>query len=445
MSRNARRKKQRTPSNPVFAKIESESHDGRGVARINEKAVFIDGALSGEEVEFRYRALHRHYDEGYAEKIIQASDYRVEPICAHYGTCGGCSLQHLHVDQQIVLKQKTLLDSLRNIGKINTVSMLPPITGPTRGYRRKARLGVKYVAKKGKVLVGFREKRNRFLADINSCPILHPMVGERIETLAELIQSLDCYNQVAQLEVAVSDDRTAIVLRNLIPVTATDKQKLLEFSAQTGIQIYLQPGGVESIYALTTIDKQLSYSLDNYGLRLAFEPTDFTQVNYPINQKMVLQAIDLLNIENKDTLLDLFCGIGNFTLALAKQSAFVVAVEGDDKLIETAKINATQNSINNVAFFVDDLFKPLSNTQWAEHSFTKALIDPPRSGAKEVLPILAKKNISRIVYVSCNPSTLARDAALLTREYGYRLESAGILDMFPHTSHVESMALFVRI
>lgn len=440
----SRRKRKPLPAAPVRATIENLAHDGRGVARVEGKTVFVAGALPGEEVEFTYSAIHRNFDEGNAVNILTASPERVEPRCKHFGVCGGCAMQHLAPEAQIAYKQKVLLDDFKHLGKVEPQEVMAPLTGPHWGYRRKARLGVKYVRKKEKVLVGFRERSSPFLAELTRCEVLHPSVGERIEKLCALVSSLSAYDHIAQMEVAVDDETTALALRNMVELSDEDKAKLIAFAKEENIAFYLQPGGPDTMTPLWPEDVSLRYKLEDYDIAFSFKPGDFTQVNTEINRQMIPRALELLDVQPEDRVLDLFCGLGNFTLPLARRCAEVVGVEGEAKLVERARANAAENGLTNVQFHAADLAGDLEHSPWWKQGFDKVLLDPPRSGAQETLAHIAKMKVGRIVYVSCNPATLARDAGILVNEYGYRLEKAGVMDMFPHTAHVESIAVFVR-
>ena len=442
MSKRSRR--ERLPADPVRARIESLSHDGRGVAHVDGKTTFVDGALPGEEIAFLYTARTRRFDEGRVCDIYTASPERVEPRCAHFGLCGGCSLQHMAAERQIFAKQQTLLDNLARIGKVEPQRVLAPLAGPVWGYRNKARLGVKYVKKKGRVLVGFREKRTPYLADIRRCEVLHPAVGERIEALAELIQGLRARERIAQIEVAVGDAATALVVRNLDPLCDGDSEALKAFGRETGLHLYLQPGGPDSVTLLWPEHSQLNYRLPAFGIELQFLPTDFTQVNPAINQPMIEQALALLELDASHRVLDLFCGLGNFTLPIARRAGGVTGIEGDAALVQRARDNARRNAIDNADFHVVDLNEDPGAHAWMQGSYDRILLDPPRSGAQEMVRHLHKPAPERIVYVSCHPGSLARDAGVLVNELGYTLAAAGVMDMFPHTAHVESMALFVH-
>ncbi len=440
----ARSRRRRKPlPEPVRVAIEALGHDGRGIARVDGKAVFVDGALTGEEVVVRYVKQHRNFDEASVEQVLVASPLRVEPRCPHFSICGGCSLQHMAPEHQIEAKQGVLLENLERLGKVKPDEVLPPLTGPHWGYRRKARLSVKHVHKKGRVLVGFREKHSPYVAEINSCVVLHPAVGERIEALAAVIESLQASERIAQVEVAVADNATALVFRNLDPLSEEDQARLCAFGQEHDLHIYLQPGGPETVAALSPADSQLFYRLDDHGLEMVFGPTDFTQVNFDINRDMLARALDLLALGGEERVLDLFCGIGNFTLPIAGRAQAVVGVEGAAASVARATENARRNGIENVELHVANLAGDVSDMEWAGR-YDRVLLDPPRAGALEVLPLVAATGAERIVYVSCHPGTLARDAGELVHQYGYRLERAGVMDMFPHTAHVESIALFVK-
>jgi len=443
MARRTNRK-QRVPQDPVEAHIESLSHDGRGIARIEGKTVFIDGALAGEQVKFVYSKMHSKYDEGRTIEVLQAANDRVEPKCQHFGVCGGCSLMHMAPEAQLALKQKTLEEHLNHFGNVTPQQWLAPLTGPLWGYRRKARLGVKHVAKKERVLVGFREKGTPYLALLERCEVLDPRVGNRLAELGEMIAKLEGYNRIAQIEVAMDDEHTALVFRNLDPLSEQDQRALITYGQANDLWIYLQSGGPDTVTPLWPENPQLSYAPEE-GLNLEFEPNDFTQVNAGINKKMIQRTMELLDISAEDRILDLFCGLGNFTLPLAKRVTEIVGVEGDEALVRHARDNAAKNGLANATFEQADLTKTeLKDYPWAKAGFNKILLDPPRSGAFEVLHQLAALGAERIVYVSCNPATLARDAGELVNNHGYTLVSTGVMDMFPHTTHVESIALFVK-
>ncbi|HET9679034.1 MAG TPA: 23S rRNA (uracil(1939)-C(5))-methyltransferase RlmD [Gammaproteobacteria bacterium] len=428
----------------VEADIESLTHDGRGIARLNGKAVFVQGALPGERVRFEHQQRRRAYDEGTVIEIISPSANRVEPGCAHYDLCGGCALQHLDHDAQCQAKQQVLLDSLARIAKLTPERILPPLTGPVWGYRRRARLGVKFVRKKNRVLVGFRERRSAFITDITRCEVLDPQVGSLLAPLGEMIGRLSIADQIPQIEVAVADNAVALVLRHLKPLPAEDKAILREFSAaQNNIRFYLQPGDNDSIVPLDNRVTPLQYRLPAYDTTLQFLPADFIQINGAINEKMVDLALQLLNVQTGEQVLDLFCGLGNFSLPLARKGAQVTAVEGDTGLVRRARANAENNGLaERTEFHTANLFEPVKANAWAKRHYDSILLDPPRAGAREIIEEqFSSFKASRIVYVSCHPGSLARDAALLCAN-GYKLSAAGVIDMFPHTAHSESIALF---
>ena len=438
----SRRHKVNIPRESEFANIDSLNHDGRGVAHVNGKTVFVEGALPGEQVEFSYTSMRKSYAEGIANNILQVSPERVAPKCAHYGLCGGCNLQHLASEEQIHAKQQILLDNLKHLGHVTPDQVLAPLRGAYWGYRRKARLGVKYVIKKGKVLVGFRERHSRFLAELTRCEILHPSVGTIIPELSELIGNLQAYNQIPQIEIAVADSATAMVIRHLVELSASDLAKLREFAQCKNLLVYLQPKGPDSVTLFWPDQAELSYRLDEFDIEIFFHPTHFTQVNAEINTQMVTQALGLLDPQANENILDLFCGLGNFTLPMARHTASVIGVEGDSGLVAHAKENAQRNGISNTTYYVSDLAQGFIAEPWMKQKYDKILLDPPRTGAFEIVKNIRQLGAKRIVYVSCNPSTLARDADVLVNTHGYRLKSAGVMDMFPHTAHVESMALF---
>lgn len=423
------------------------SHDGRGVGRdLDGKTVFIDGVLPGEQVTYKPLRQKSRFSEGQAIAIANPSVDRVVPKCAHFSICGGCAQQHISSDAQLTAKLNSVLEQLEHFGETKPANILPTLTGPIWGYRNKARLGVRYVIKKNKLLVGFREKQKNYLAEIDSCTILNPKIGLLITPLKELIATLNAYQDIAQIEVAIGDSSMALVIRNLRDLNDADQQKLISFASVHNFELYLQPGNPQSIYKLWPQDniERLYYSLPAYNLNLAFHPLDFTQINPELNQKMIAQAIDLLQLTATDTVLDLFCGLGNFTLPMATIAANVVGVEGSANMVERGYENAQRNGVQNVNFYAADLTLPQQDVVWAKQRYNKILLDPPRLGAIEIIPLLASLRPEMILYVSCNPATLARDSKLLTQQYGYKLSHLGIMDMFPHTLHIETMALFTR-
>ena len=442
-----RKRRQRPSPVPVTTTIEKFSHDGRGIARIDGKTTFIDGALPQEQVTFQYTLKKKDYDEGIVLSVEQPSPQRVEPLCPHFAMCGGCSLQHLDGAAQIHEKQALLIDLLARVGHCQPDTILAPLTSDLWHYRNKARLSVRYVEKKQATLVGFREKSNpRYITEINQCLVLNARVDAELVPLRQLIDSLDDSHCIAQIEVAAGDSDIALIFRNLTPLTADDEEKIRQFADKADVRIFLQPAGPDSVYLFHPIDagNYLNYRLPDYDVNFQFLPTDFTQVNSGLNRLMVTHALSLLELNADDVVLDLFCGLGNFSLPLARHSAKVVGVEGSDAMVERASMNATANGITNTQFFCANLEKEDALAGLIHHSFNKILIDPPRTGALEIVKQIDKMSPERIVYVSCNPATLARDADILVNQHGYRMISAGVMDMFPHTSHVESIALFVK-
>jgi len=424
--------------------IDDLSHDGRGVATWAEKKVFVHGALPGERVMVRLTDRKRSYDEGETVEVLEASHHRIEPRCPHFGQCGGCSLQHLDGASQIEAKQNSLLQNLERIGKVVPEEIWDPLTGPAWQYRRKARLSVRYVHKKGRVLVGFRERYGRFVADMQECHVLDPRIAERLSDLSELIYSMDARRSIPQLEVACGDDSCALVFRHLEPLSDGDLEKLRGFARNSEIAVLLQPKGPDSIHCLEPESVQLSFRIPEFGIEMDFEPSDFVQVNASMNQAMISRAMELLEPSADDRVLDLFCGLGNFTLPMATLAAEVVGIEGDGALVKRAGGNALGNGLDNASFHAADLNEDPSSASWLKESYSKVLIDPPRSGAESILPHIAASGASRLVYVSCHPASLARDAGILVQQFGFRLVGAGVMDMFPHTGHVESIALFER-
>lgn len=429
---------------PVELEIADISHDARGVARHEGKVVFVAGALPGERVMAQTVRRGRDFDEATMVALLAASPDRVEPPCGHAGLCGGCALQHYAPAAQIAAKQKQLLENFRRIGGLVPERVLPPLTAATEGYRRKARLSVKDVRKKGRVLVGFRERNPRFIADVARCAVLDPRVGERIEAIAAMVGTLDIAADIAQIEVAAGEDLPALVFRHLAPVGEADRQRLSAFGEAHGFAIYLQPGGIDSVHRVSPQAHELTFSLPARGLRYRFAPLDFVQVNARINEAMIEHALSLLALTRQDTVLDLFCGLGNFSLPLAQEAGHVVGVEGETGLVQRARDNAAANGLDNVEFHAADLAQDLSTQAWARRSYSAVLIDPPRTGAQALLEQIRFPAASRLVYVSCHPGSLARDAKILVEQHGYVLRAAGVMDMFPHTAHVESIALFER-
>ena len=435
---------------PFEAHITDISHDGRGVARIDGKTVFVSGALLDEQVMARLCKRHRHFDEAEVVEVMTPSPHRVEPRCRHFAHCSGCSLQHLDAPSQIAAKQRVLAENFERIGKVAPQSWLPPLTGAPWGYRRKGRLSVRNVAKKGRVLVGFREEQNpRFVAEIQQCEVMHPSLGPKVGLLADLLSAMDAVDTIPQIEFAAGDDLMALVFRHMQPLSERDRTALITFGQQHDLAIYLQPGGNSSVHPLWPENPRLAFRIASgdaaiEDVELEFQPLDFVQVNADMNQRMMARTMELLDPQPTDRVLDLFCGLGNFTLPIARRVAEVVGVEGEHGLVERAAQNAARNGIGNASFHVANLFEDQRATDWARQPWDKVLLDPPRAGADKVLEYLPHKQTRRIVYVSCHPASLARDAGILVNQHGFRLVSAGVMDMFPHTAHVESIALFER-
>ena len=438
----------RLDQTPFAAEIIDLSHDGRGVARREGgKTVFVAGALPGETVMAKQTARSRSFDEAVTVEVLTASPDRVEPRCPHFGTCGGCALQHLEESKQIVAKQRVLHDNLERIGKVVPEALLPPLTDAAWGYRRKGRFSVRRVEKKDRTLVGFRERDPRFVADLSVCHTVIPQIGERIAALAALVDGMDARRDLPQIEFIAGDptpefNGVALVFRHLQPLSQRDREALVAFAQVHGFAVLLQPGGVDSVHALWPEEPRLAFRLSQWDVTLSFRPLDFIQVNAGINDRMIACALDLLDVRPEDRVLDLFCGLGNFSLPLARVAREVVGVEGDAGLVARARENAVRNQLPNVQFHTADLAQDLSGEPWMRAGFDRLLLDPPRSGADAVLKQLPLKGLKRIVYVSCHPASLARDAGYLVNERGWKLRSAGVMDMFPQTAHVESIAMF---
>lgn len=420
--------------------------DGRGVADTDGKAAFVDGALAGERVRFQRRRKRRNFDEAGLIEVLEASPQRVEARCTSFGICGGCALQHLDADAQLQLKQKALRDAFQRIGNVTPENELPPLAGNAYGYRRRARLGARLVEKKGRLLVGFREKYKPYIADMEHCETLVEPLAELIQPLSELIFSLSICREVPQIELSYGDNFSSLVFRVLAEPTSSDLQKFEEFAAQHDVQIWLQTGGPQSLRLLNGESEgaPLNYQLPEFDLCLEYGPLDFVQVNQDMNRHMLSQAMDLLKPQQGERILDLFCGIGNFSLPIARSGARVTGVELDSRMVEKGRANAELNGIDNADFHVADLTAPEEQQAWWHNDYSAVVLDPPRAGALESLPMVAATGSGRILYVSCHPGSLARDAGVLVNEHGYKLVSVGAMDMFPQTGHVEAMALFVK-
>jgi len=437
--------------------VESLDLEAQGVAHNTEgKVVFIDGALPGEEVQVSVQRKKNNWEQATMVALRRESSQRVTPGCRHFGTCGGCKMQHFHVGAQVATKQRALEDALWHLGKVKPERVLRPIEGPAWGYRYRARLSVRYVVKKERVLVGFHERKSSYVADMDSCEVLPPHMSAMLVPLRDLVAGMDQRDRLPQIEVALGDAVTALVLRHLEPMSDGDLQRLRDFAARHDVQWWLQPKGPETVHLLDAIGKQLAYTLPEFGITMPFKPTDFTQVNHQINQVLVSRALRLLDAGESERVIDWFCGLGNFTLPIATQAREVFGIEGSESLVARSRENAQVNGLaHKTSFVARNLFEITPAELAGYGNAEKWLVDPPREGAFALAKALADlhENPSaapgylppkRIVYVSCNPATLARDAGLLVHQGGYRCTAAGAVNMFPHTAHVESMAVFER-
>ncbi len=438
-----------------WLKVESLDLEAQGVAHNAEgKVVFIDGALPGEEVLVSVQRKKNNWEQATMVALRRESSQRVTPGCRHFGTCGGCKMQHFHVGAQVATKQRALEDSLWHLGKVKPERVLRPIEGPAWGYRYRARLSVRYVVKKERVLVGFHERKSSYVADMDSCEVLPPHLSAMLVPLRNLIAGMDQRDRLPQIEVAVGDDVTALVLRHLEPLTALDLQRLRAFAAQYSVQWWLQPKGPDTVHLLDAGGRQLAYTLPEFGITMPFKPTDFTQVNHHINRVLVSRALRLLDAGPNERVIDWFCGLGNFTLPIATQAREVLGIEGSEALVTRSRDNAELNGKSAKTSFVARNLFEITPEELAKYGVAdKWLVDPPREGAFALAkalvdlaaaPVEGFQPPSRIVYVSCNPATLARDAGLLVHQAGYRCVAAGAINMFPHTAHVESMAVFEK-
>ena len=454
--RHFKRRRQKLPTETIEIDIQRLSHDGRGVGNIAGKIAFVEGAIAGERVLAQYTGQRKQFDELKTVEVVTASPDRVPPPCVHADICGGCAMQHIASAVQIALKEKVLHDHLAHIGGLNEFDTIAPMLSQTEGYRRKARLGARYVSKKEAMVIGFREKNSSFIAEMGTCAVLNPAVSALITPLRELLVNFDGRMSIPQIEVAVGEseqatatgehlaDQVVLVVRHLEALSDNDAAALIAFAQQHGLQMYLQPKGADSIHKIWPQDdeQRLYYYLPDFSLRMAFHPVDFTQVNGELNRKMIAFALDLLDPQAHETVLDLFCGLGNFTLPIATRCKRVVGVEGSEEMVQRGFENAQANGLENASFYSADLTKEFDEKTWAQPVYDKILLDPPRSGALEIIPRLAAFRAKKIVYISCNPATLARDAGELAK-HGYVMTKAGVMDMFPHTGHVESIAEFV--
>jgi len=441
----AKRRNSKLPQETFEATIYALSHDGRGIACVNGKKVFIFGALLNESVGFTYTRQRGRYDEGCVVSVKESASSRVVPVCQHYGICGGCSLQHMAPSEQILHKQWVLLENLKHIGKVIPEFCAPPLVGLTTGYRHKARLGVRYVEKKQELLIGFRERKCNKLAIINQCQTLHPSIGQHITQLRQCIGGLTGYDSIPQIEVAIGHNQKAIIVRHVNPLSEKDIIALTEFCKNHDLALYLQSGNRESVIKVFPNDNiLLNYRLENENIEFTFHPAVFTQVNPSMNDKMVSQAMQWLMPTSDETVLDLFCGLGNFTLPLAKRAKAVLGVEGDPNLVSLAQQNALANNLLNVSFVAENLEDNWQDKPWAKQQYDKIILDPSRAGAQSLCQNIQQFGAKKILYVSCHPATLARDANYLVHQHNYQCKVAGVIDMFPHTQHVEAMVLFER-
>jgi 23S rRNA (uracil1939-C5)-methyltransferase len=428
---------------PEQGTVTGLTHDGEGIIR-EGKTAFVGGALPGELIRFRRLRSHRGHDEGQLLEVIAASADRVTPRCAHFGTCGGCALQHLSGERQIELKEQELRDALERVAKVRTQAWLPPLRGPQWGYRRRARLGARYVPKKGRVVVGFRERLAPYIAALEDCAVVSPPVGALIAPLSALLTGLTVRESIPQIEVAVAENVTALVFRVLCALPPGDIAALRDFGRRHTLRIYLQTGGLDSVAPLeaTAQLEPLRYSLPEFGVTYDFAPTDFVQINAAINAAMVSRVLSLLELDSRSRVLDLYCGLGNFTLPLARHAGTVLGIEGDAALVQRARHNAMMNGLGNAQFVAADLTQTLPlNAPYLAGGFSHVVLDPPRAGALDVMPTIAHLAPRKVAYISCHPGSLARDIAVLVHEFGFELRAAGVLDMFPHTAHVESLAV----
>lgn len=439
----ARRSRRRQLPEPFEVTIEGLSHEGRGICHHNGKIVFVFAALPGERVKIQINKTTKKFSEASVVEVLQASEHRIQPHCPHFSVCGGCSMQHVSADYQLELKQQSILEMMDHAG-IQIGEVIAPITSEPWGYRRKARLGVKYVLKKERLLIGFRERNKPYLADMQSCQILIEAVGLHLQDLMQLISDMDARQSIAQIEVAADDDHCMLVFRHLEPLSESDIEKLKQFARSSGLWVQLQPQGPDSVTPLYPQQQQLAFKpVAGSELSIEFSASDFTQVNNSVNQKMVSQALAFLDLQPQDRVLDLFCGLGNFTLPIAQSAGHVTGVEGDAAMVSRARKNALQHDIYNTDYYAADLTKIDPHWPWLKHKYDKVLLDPPRSGAFEIIERLDTLGASCLVYVSCQPSSLVRDAKLL-QQSGYRLTQLGLMDMFPQTAHVECMAVFKK-
>ncbi len=438
------RSRKKPSDQPFELDIDGLDAKGLGLAIHEEKQLRVFDALPGEKIIARNLVGRSNRGRAETLEVLQASKDRVVARCPVFGYCGGCSLQHMSMRAQLERKQSALLQALHAAGGVEPGQIYTPLDSTHWNYRRKARLSVRDVPAKERVLIGFRERNARYVADMNECHILHPLIADALPMLSALLGTLDARATIPQIEVACGDERCALIIRHLEDLSEGDIDRLGAFACKSGLGIYLQPAGPDSVKLLEPKDFQLEYTLQPRELRFRFGPLDFIQVNGVLNQQMVTRALGLLEPRAEDHILDLFCGLGNFTLPLAQSAGRVTGLEGSAEMVERARANADLNAMANVEFHVADLYKPVIEPPWPVAAYTKILLDPPRSGALELLPWIAASEVNRVLYISCNPDTLARDASILVKQYGFRLTGAGIMNMFPHTHHSEAIALFER-
>lgn len=440
----SKRSRKKIPTDIITAQVSQLNHEGRGITHINGKTTFIFGALPDETINFQYTRCHSKLDEANTIEVLAPSESRVTPQCKHFGICGGCSLQHMSPNTQREHKLNVLLEHFEHQAQCAPQQILPALYDEPWGYRRRARLSVKFVEKKNSVLVGFRERNSSFVAKIEQCETLHPSVGHKIRAISDCLMQLETKSSIPQIEVAIGDTITALIIRHLVPLPEADTEKLVSLSKEHQFQLYLQPKSHDSIHCIyPSTPEKLFYTLPESDIKIYFKPGQFTQINQAINKKMITRAIELLDLNENDTVLDLFCGIGNFSLPIARKVKMVTGVEGSSEAITQAKENANINNLINTHFYVADLSTNLDDQPWANQQYNKILLDPARAGAKELIHLIPQWSPNRIVYVSCNPITLARDTQHLL-QLGYQLEKAGVMDMFPHTEHIEAIALFTK-
>jgi len=438
------RSRKKLSDQPFELDISSLDSKGLGLAVFEEKKLHVFDALAGEKVIVRN--LFGRHNRGKVEtlEVLHPSPDRVQARCPSFGNCGACSLQHMSMDAQLVRKQAALLQSLREFGKVEPGVIYAPLDAAHWNYRRKARLSVRDVTAKGRVLIGFRERKGRYVAEIDECHILHSVIADALPKLSRLLETLECRSTIPQIEVACGDVYCAMIIRHLEDLSSGDKEGLEAFARETGIGVYLQSAGPDSVKLLEPANFQLEYAFETLGLRFRFEPLDFIQVNGALNQQMVRRALELLDPQAGDNILDLFCGLGNFTLPLAQSAGQVTGLEGSADMVERGRANAALNGLDNIEFHTADLYKPGNAPPWPKAHYNKILLDPPRSGAEDLLPWIGDSEVKRVLYISCNAETLARDAGILVNQYGFSLSGAGIMNMFPHTHHSEAIALFER-